>query len=212
MKRLMTFGAAALLAAPAGAAILYQSTVTTTGGVASFDDLIVKPSVIATGSTWIALSGGTIISASWFIDGEIAKNWWEIIGEDVDGNPEIYLNGNEYLYSNGCAVSPSTPICTSGPSFRSRLRNNIVRIDFIAPTSYDNCVPFNGIFNVDCAVLYRLDGARFEVLAAGTGDVTLTISDSRIAGAVPEPGSWALLIAGFGLVGAALRRRAQIPA
>lgn len=32
------------------------------------------------------------------------------------------------------------------------------------------------------------------------------------AGAVPEPQSWALLIAGFGLVGAAQRRRRQVPA
>jgi len=30
---------------------------------------------------------------------------------------------------------------------------------------------------------------------------------SYAAGAVPEPASWAMLIAGFGLVGAVLRRR-----
>ncbi|MFQ3596461.1 MAG: PEPxxWA-CTERM sorting domain-containing protein, partial [Sphingomonadaceae bacterium] len=31
----------------------------------------------------------------------------------------------------------------------------------------------------------------------------------NVAGAVPEPGTWALLIAGFGLVGWAARRRAR---
>jgi PEP-CTERM motif len=35
---------------------------------------------------------------------------------------------------------------------------------------------------------------------------TLTVTDSNI-GAVPEPASWALMIAGFGLVGSAMRRR-----
>jgi PEP-CTERM motif len=36
---------------------------------------------------------------------------------------------------------------------------------------------------------------------------TLTVSDS-MAGAVPEPATWAMMIAGFGLVGAGMRRRA----
>jgi hypothetical protein len=52
--------------------------------------------------------------------------------------------------------------------------------------------------------------------AAGIND--LPISNFSIIGvafsvnAVPEPGSWAMLIAGFGLVGAAMRRRAATPA
>ncbi|WEK41727.1 MAG: PEPxxWA-CTERM sorting domain-containing protein [Candidatus Sphingomonas colombiensis] len=33
-------------------------------------------------------------------------------------------------------------------------------------------------------------------------------SVSAVAGAVPEPATWAMMIAGFGLVGAAMRRRA----
>lgn len=37
----------------------------------------------------------------------------------------------------------------------------------------------------------------------GTGRYTLTVSQA----AVPEPANWALMIAGFGLAGAALRRR-----
>ena len=43
---------------------------------------------------------------------------------------------------------------------------------------------------------------------AGTIDVTY----SSLAGGVPEPAAWALLIAGFGLTGAALRRRRAAPA
>ncbi len=39
----------------------------------------------------------------------------------------------------------------------------------------------------------------------GPGTYTLVVSD--IAGVVPEPGTWALLIGGFGVVGAGMRRR-----
>ncbi len=44
------------------------------------------------------------------------------------------------------------------------------------------------------------------VALCGTGSVCGTI-EGPAAGVIPEPGTWALLIAGFGLVGAAARRR-----
>lgn len=40
-------------------------------------------------------------------------------------------------------------------------------------------------------------------------DGTLTIDYNPAAGVVPEPSAWALLIAGFGVVGGAMRRRRQ---
>lgn len=36
---------------------------------------------------------------------------------------------------------------------------------------------------------------------------TITVSDANAVGAVPEPATWALMIVGFGLTGASLRRR-----
>lgn len=53
------------------------------------------------------------------------------------------------------------------------------------------------------AVASAFDNNRF-------GDYKLTISgpgDISLSSAVPEPATWAMLIAGFGLAGAALRRR-----
>jgi hypothetical protein len=50
------------------------------------------------------------------------------------------------------------------------------------------------------------DGNR----ANNSGGVSLSIE--RIANAVPEPASWALMLAGFGLVGAAMRRRPSVTA
>lgn len=43
----------------------------------------------------------------------------------------------------------------------------------------------------------------------GAGRYTLTIADASPA-AVPEPASWALMLGGFALAGAALRRRARV--
>lgn len=41
----------------------------------------------------------------------------------------------------------------------------------------------------------------------GTGDEAWGLSKVSVTAAVPEPRSWALMIAGFGLVGASMRRR-----
>lgn len=50
----------------------------------------------------------------------------------------------------------------------------------------------------------------FQLTSIVSGRSTLTISQAQ-TGAVPEPATWALMIAGFGLTGAALRRRRQTP-
>lgn len=42
---------------------------------------------------------------------------------------------------------------------------------------------------------------------AGIGYNYFSFTHGVVAGGVPEPSSWALMIAGFGLVGAARRRR-----
>jgi hypothetical protein len=207
MHRFLLIGATLLLAPAAQAAILWQSTLSGAGGPVYFDDFLAVPSVTTTGSTWIGISGGTITSAEWRVEGEFSKYWWELISEDDEGNQDIYLNGNDYIYLNGCTVTPGAPSCGFAGNFLSQLHNNKVRVDFTAPQSFDHCFPFNGVFNVDCAAFFTLYGAGFYIAAEGPGDITLTISDTRIPGAIPEPASWAMLIAGFGLTGAALRRR-----
>jgi hypothetical protein len=42
-----------------------------------------------------------------------------------------------------------------------------------------------------------------------TGDYRVTVTDA--GGSVPEPGSWAMMLAGAGLIGTILRRRARVP-
>lgn len=57
--------------------------------------------------------------------------------------------------------------------------------------------------------------AQQQVLYSGMLDArsgSATVNFDRLGAAVPEPASWALMITGFGLAGAALRRRRSVAA
>lgn len=58
------------------------------------------------------------------------------------------------------------------------------------------------------AALSKPTGEQFSILATAPADSTFKgVAFAPSAGAVPEPATWAMLIAGFGLVGAVVRRR-----
>jgi phospholipase/lecithinase/hemolysin len=70
-------------------------------------------------------------------------------------------------------------------------------------TCIDNRMPVNGV--IDCAGFFSFDGIH-PTAAVQRGiykQVLATVGD------VPEPHSWTMMIAGFGLVGAAMRRRTR---
>ncbi len=56
-----------------------------------------------------------------------------------------------------------------------------------------------------------IDNSLNDSFGEFNGFVSVSHNANFIAGAVPEPSSWAMLIAGFGLTGAAMRRRKAAP-
>lgn len=94
-----------------------------------------------------------------------------------DNSGDIFLNGNQ-IGNTITGFATLTPFGSSASFFVAGL----------------NTLTFT---------LHNQDGpAAFQV--AG---LTVTAEASPVVGGVPEPASWALLVAGFGMVGVSLRRR-----
>lgn len=61
---------------------------------------------------------------------------------------------------------------------------------------------------------YKVDFSDLHGISIGNPKVTATVTllEEGVGGAVPEPATWAMLIAGFGMVGGAMRMNARRPA
>ena len=81
-------------------------------------------------------------------------------------------------------------------------------VDYNKPFTYvfgpnDAVLDAEGVYQIDCDNQSCLQtDVRFTLTPE-----TITVTSNEPTGGVPEPGAWALMIVGFGGVGAALRRR-----
>jgi hypothetical protein len=71
-------------------------------------------------------------------------------------------------------------------------------------------IPADGNQGVGRTVTYHLGSVQHDITFSSTG-VAFEFDNLAVAG-VPEPASWALMIGGFGLAGASLRRRRAVAA
>lgn len=74
-----------------------------------------------------------------------------------------------------------------------------------SPVQPANSVPQNVTFN-SVLQLAAGQGVGFLILPGAIADHDATGFTFRVSSAVPEPATWAMMIAGFGLVGASVRR------
>ncbi|WP_235902938.1 PEPxxWA-CTERM sorting domain-containing protein [Sandarakinorhabdus oryzae] len=89
--------------------------------------------------------------------------------------------------------------------------NDTYRVDYWngsawAPIFNVGAVAGFGLMTRDSGVFAPIFTDRFRFQATG-GDLYYSLGQFQAIGTVPEPASWAMLIAGFSLVGAASRRR-----
>jgi hypothetical protein len=198
--QLLTFGALGLIAAPASAAITVTQNTNIPAAMAAFG-----PSTTefdwnnGTGAPGTAL--GNINIAHW-IDGP---------GFDDGANPafDLAINGVENVTWNFAA-----PVTRIGFAMATGLGLLPTEIDHLGATF--NLLTSNG----DVGVITLADAgsgyAAWIEISSTTAFSSLSFTEvgnniqdqywgNVVSGAVPEPASWALMIAGFGLVGGAMR-------
>lgn len=137
----------------------------------------------------LATNGGTAIGSGNF---EVASN----PGKAIDGlSPAAYP---DIYHSDGAGADEFLEITLAAPTSLSSLtvfgRVGFGSRDLFGITIFDNlgATLFSG----------QLDNRALE----GGGN-TLTFDVAPPVGGIPEPGTWVLMIGGFGLVGGAMRRR-----
>ena len=112
-----------------------------------------------------------------------------------------------------------TLLRSTAPNAGTYVNTNLAGMTF-GPFGFEISVSNNFGFDISggtgAAFFQQLD--QFGTVNLTTGQATLlgTIGAGNLvditAGAVPEPGTWALMIGGFGLVGSAMRRRSALTA
>jgi hypothetical protein len=104
-----------------------------------------------------------------------------------ENSARYVINGSTFLFGDGAASGGLGPV--SGGAYYDTAAHS-----FAASSQYSQRFTLTSATNVS---FYLFDDA----LGDNRGGVSLSVSS------VPEPASWGLLISGFALVGAAVRRR-----
>jgi hypothetical protein len=179
----VTFGGASFQSAGTGPGLGAQFFRNTTAGTTTF-------SAAGLGAhSSLKLSFDLVFVDSWdSINGSPAP---DLLTVNVDGVSDNYTSANQSGTIN--YFGPGTPTAFGSYLGNPGFADRIVRYDFIIPHTASS------VF-----LSLNAGGAGFQY---GDDESWGIDNFSLLAATVPEPASWAMLIAGFGLVGAAARRR-----
>jgi hypothetical protein len=216
----MRFGvllAGLLMAAPANA-VTFTGVLNPTDGFATFNFPWEWGEAFNfdAGKTQVSfsLSGGVIYEAHVETWGQF---WYDIIPSDPRqapwGSDGSWTEGCFYNspVGDGCYYSDQNFPAEKYPSDHVsdfKVGQKSLSYTVTAPPSYDNCD--QPIFDEPCRFLWTFRPEYAEVKVASHNPVSWSLSFKNVAGAVPEPSSWAMMIAGMGLIGASLRKRRSV--
>lgn len=143
-------------------------------------------------------------------------------GNRVDAPPledTFAVNGTSYIYANtvgstnGLTFTFSRAITAFGASF-AYFQDDALRSVFTVngqqltpPQQTGRTVSFYGFTSVTPFTTVTLTGNTGFGDTFGIDDISYS---AQAVGGVPEPATWALMVAGFGLLGGSLRRRSAV--
>lgn len=220
--RMATALAASVLAATPAAANLLTN--------GSFEDRVVTAADTCAGAPWCVRSSTSTPGWTQFADGVdlIHNNYTQSPGFDVliDASDGVnFLDMNQLAAIGGISQVVSAAAGTiynlslDTTAWAINARGGTLGYELYDPAS--NTVLASGSYTdptggtwitrtLSAAAISNQIGVRIQTISAaqaGPGLDNVVLLASPVAGAVPEPASWALLMLGFGVIGAGLRRR-----
>jgi len=208
MLRIALIAAAAIAATPASAALVTSLNGSTAVTMPTLNYFGPGPQALTADIEWTSTNdtrqGGSVFGYESGY-GFSANGFWS-------GFPMAGVNSNNNIY--GVIDTMSFTLTSPTKAFGGRINwvGDNVDVTISAYDAMNNLLESHVVANAGGNVLtpdrfyaiYRSQGdiARFAMTAG-----YIAIADIEVGGAVPEPATWAMLIAGFGLVGAASRRR-----
>jgi hypothetical protein len=205
----VTAAAAALLAGSAGASTIYDNgpiNGTIVGFTINFGYEVADSFTVSSNTSAWDMSFGT-----WNIPGDSLQSVdWAI----YDGNP---FTGSPTLLGSGTATAGNNFVSTTG--FGYNLYNNTISLGGVALASGTYWIQLSGAVTNTGDPIYWDDNngasSAWQGGSGGIGDLTdfdgvIGTNSEAFSIGTPEPATWALMLAGFAGLGAALRSRRKL--
>jgi len=139
----------------------------------------------------------------------------------VPSYPGAVMFGEDYTWSEGCFYNSTVsdgcyytdPPFPFDPSVSNHISGfsvgqKTVSYAVTRPESFDNCD--NPVLDTECRNIWTARPDYAEIKIASHRPVSWSLSFKNVAGVVPEPDVWMMMIAGFGLLGTTLRRARRV--
>jgi hypothetical protein len=145
---------------------------------------------------------------------EYTLDWEEQWHSDWEGEMAYISVHDGVLDWFDYGYTPTWPYDSPSYSFISDAKMDGTTLSFIAsmpPNYIEELAPCDFMPDETCRKVqyYDLDGGFWGSSASASSGATIKITSLSESPAVPEPATWSLMIAGFGIAGAAARRRRQ---